>query len=417
MEGPQLSQQHSPKALSLHLYPSYFTLLDSENTYQYNGPLRAIIDSINRLEIPSAAVHLLPPNTYDRGRVLVDLYDHRRTAPSRSTSHQASTSHAAQSTNNTLNNSISSSAQSGSRGDIQPQRVVLKPTATSLLNDVSQFGYEQSLAENTVWTEEACVEFLAQTLPIVEEPLYLEPTIDVLCKINAQAYNANRIAQKQPRIREWEEEEDVSTKKLENDRMMLMMSKDREFFPQYKQMSFIDEWRRKKHMADSEVLIELSDRPLNHSAGNNRNQLLHNTNRRIIRTLKFEKHIGDKIIHTILNVYDMGSEQYEGVLRWGEIEGTSLGKMAETIRFNIGNKVAVEYYVGHFRGFYGANHQLISDVAAEATVPAGSIDQQQRIQQQLMMKHQQHMLANSSAKTLHIPNGMSPPTANHMTPK
>ena len=68
-------------------------------------------------------------------------------------------------------------------------------------------------------------------------------------------------------------------------------------------------------------------------------------------------------MYTTFNVYDIGQGEYEGVLRWGKSDGTSLG--GSTLAFPIGNKIAVEYYIGHFKGFYGMTHSLISDNAAE----------------------------------------------------
>ena len=44
------------------------------------------------------------------------------------------------------------------------------------------------------------------------------------------------------------------------------------------------------------------------------------------------------------------------------MEGTALG--GSTLRYPIGNKIAVEYYVGHFKGFYGITAKLVSDTVA-----------------------------------------------------
>ncbi len=52
---------------------------------------------------------------------------------------------------------------------------------------------------------------------------------------------------------------------------------------------------------------------------------------------------------------------YVGVLRWGTVEGTAVN--GDTLKFPLGNKQAVEYYIMHFKGFYGILHTLISDSA------------------------------------------------------
>lgn len=68
-------------------------------------------------------------------------------------------------------------------------------------------------------------------------------------------------------------------------------------------------------------------------------------------------------IYSILNVYELDGGQYEGVLRWGTQEGTAID--GDTIRFPLGNKPAVDYYIAHFKGFYGIIHKLISDSAMQ----------------------------------------------------
>ena len=67
----------------------------------------------------------------------------------------------------------------------------------------------------------------------------------------------------------------------------------------------------------------------------------------------------------MLNVYELPDNTYEGVLRWGTVEGTAID--GQTLRYPIGNKQAVEYYIAHFKGFYGIVHQLVSDSAETRT--------------------------------------------------
>ena len=62
---------------------------------------------------------------------------------------------------------------------------------------------------------------------------------------------------------------------------------------------------------------------------------------------------------TLLNIYEVSFNEYEAVLRWGTIDGTSLN--GSSLRYPIGNKVAVEYYVGHFKGFYGITSKMVAD--------------------------------------------------------
>jgi hypothetical protein len=66
-----------------------------------------------------------------------------------------------------------------------------------------------------------------------------------------------------------------------------------------------------------------------------------------------------------MNVYDLGDGQYEGVLRWGNAEGTAIG--GDTIKYPLGNRQSVEYYIAHFRGFYGILHKLVADTQGPGT--------------------------------------------------
>ena len=87
------------------------------------------------------------------------------------------------------------------------------------------------------------------------------------------------------------------------------------------------------------------------------------TNKKAIRTLKFEMQGKRVTIHTILNVYESDDGSYEAVLRYGDQEGLCSGKYGNTIRFNIGNATAVEFFCAHFKSHYGLTNKCISDTS------------------------------------------------------
>eukprot|EP00842_Homolaphlyctis_polyrhiza_P000247 jgi/Hompol1/1222/HPOL_004695-RA len=176
------------------MYPTHFT---------FNDP--SIIDSINRLEIPPEAVHLIPPSSFVQGTVAVDVYDHRmaRTA---------------------------TTSSGGSNTVIVPhQRIVLRPTPRSLYNDIVHYGYKVLSSEGCpeIWTEEACVELQARLLPLVEEPLCLDPSIDVLRQASVNNYNRVKTfyPRKRPSAEDSQEQEEMDSQKQENTRMLLMLDK------------------------------------------------------------------------------------------------------------------------------------------------------------------------------------------------
>lgn len=95
---------------------------------------------------------------------------------------------------------------------------------------------------------------------------------------------------------------------------------------------------------------------------------------------------------------------YEGILRWGAQEGIAIDIIpgsaidGDTLRYPIGNKQAVDYYVAHFRGifkllmlgFYGIRHKLVSDSASAVPLPVNTLYPAQVTQQYL----QQHFGGN-----------------------
>ena len=153
-----------------------------------------------------------------------------------------------------------------------------------------------------------------------------------------------------------------------NSKLTLLLD-DSTFIPKFSLLNFIQDWKKKKEMGDAQVLSALPDRkklkkncPVS-SVG-------YGTNR-CIRTLKFEqeivnsknnwiKYLGKK--YTILNIYEVFPNEFEAILRWGSFDGTSIN--GSTLRYPVGNKVAVEYYIGHFKGFYGITNRLVLDSTA-----------------------------------------------------
>jgi hypothetical protein len=189
-------------------------------------------------------------------------------------------------------------------------------------------------------------------------PLNLNDTLDqrLLQNYNQKKFRLNCKASKSIQ----------NTVKDDTIKLMLLMDKqkDLEFFPRFNNLVFIQQWRARKEIADQEQLIGLGDRnkiKLNPQGGHLRRVLAYNVNRRIVRTLRFERAAGGEKIYTILNVYECNDGLYEAVLRWGKIEGTAVG--GGTLKYPLGDKTAMLYYISHLRGFYGLMHEFKSDSA------------------------------------------------------
>jgi hypothetical protein len=66
----------------------------------------------------------------------------------------------------------------------------------------------------------------------------------------------------------------------------------------------------------------------------------------------------------ILNIYECNSKDFEAILRWGDVEGTS--NNGGTLHFPIGSgKSAVDLFLAHFKSLYALDHNFIIDSASE----------------------------------------------------
>ncbi|KAJ3093059.1 hypothetical protein HK102_010964 [Quaeritorhiza haematococci] len=190
-------------------------------------------------------------------------------------------------------------------------------------------------------TEDDLLEMEAKLLPILEGPLCLDSNPAVGKMANLAAYNENKYRVKRKRRRDWAEREEEEAKKKESNKLMMIMEQERDFHPRFNQLAFIEEWRKKKSMADAEPMIGLDN-----------------------------KKVRGKM-HTILNVYETEPDEFEAVLRWGNVEGTSTGN-GNTLRYPLGNAVAAEHYIAHFRNFYGLTNNLLADTATQKTLGSSS---------------------------------------------
>lgn len=298
--------------LVVHLHKQHFTLNNNENILQYDT--FGFIQGINTLEIPP----LIPFNdhNYEKGNLVVDIIDHRYNCT---------------------------------------KRLKLQATNSSVEEDVKRF------IEN--YGDANPVEIEAKLLP----QLYKIDLDADLTSTLQKHYNKRKFTMLQPKeVRVEPQPQDVTDLKL-----MLLMDRNRdlEFYPRFRQQQFVDEWKRKQEIAKSESLIGLGDKntiklfPQSNSIQPiQRRVLVYNMNRRIIRTLRFHSKVNSKDIFTILNVYEVGENSFEAVLRWGSSEGTAID--GGTLKYALGNKQAVEYYIAHFKGFYGVLHELKSDSEA-----------------------------------------------------
>ena len=247
------------------------------------------------------------------------------------------------------------------------QRLRLRYHNQSLTEDLAHFG--TSPETRLVWSQDTALCLEARVLPFVHEPICLDPNPKVFqkaCELNyhRQMYSLPMKRKKVDQVAEPAIKQDV------HDLFMLMDNGEaREFYSRFSQLNFVEEWRKQQKLANDEALVGLGDKnkiKLNKTPTGytHRKLLAYNINRRIVRTLRFENVISSRKFFHILNVYDAGNQEFEAVLRWGDVEGTA--NQGGTLKFPLGvGKSAVDLFIGHFKALYGMTHTFIVDSAAD----------------------------------------------------
>lgn len=328
-------------AMKVFLYKTHFTLSSPDSRpIPYQGPLSAFISSLNSLLISHNVMSTLPAKFFENGRFKVEVVDHRYGG----------------------NNTVSA-------------RINLNPSPEAIWEDLQSFGMDHFGNE---WDSVLALDLEQKVLPILFPSLDLDvdvdiPGNDIVPSLSSHAkntikhYNSAKYTYPVKRTLDTsiKDDRDDIDRQQQTKRMVLAEDEKQstEFYPRFSQLEFVEEWRKKKKQADEEALIGLGDKTrikitaIGIAAP--KRMLVYNQNRRIVKTLRFESVVNNYRIYSIFNAYDIGDGQYEGVLRYGTQEGTSIGGL--TLRYPIGNKHAVDYYTAHFRGFYGILHKVVAE--------------------------------------------------------
>ncbi|ORX50332.1 hypothetical protein BCR36DRAFT_412355 [Piromyces finnis] len=223
-----------------------------------------------------------------------------------------------------------------------------------LLNE--RFGHPQ-------WTQDASLEIESKILTSIEKDLCLEPKIEVSKIKNLINYNDCKHNIKKKKRKDKTNEDEEAEKKAQQQQLLLLFSNNKnkkESRSRFNRINFIEEWRKKKVMADSEPLICISssNKKPNTKVSPTSRTLLHNLNR-VVRTLRFENTTRGIKTYTVLNIYELSNGENEAVLRWGTIPNTSIN--GGLLKYPIGNNAAAEYYIANFIYFYSLTNKLVSD--------------------------------------------------------
>ncbi|KAJ3178824.1 Transcription factor spt20 [Geranomyces variabilis] len=341
-------------ALVLHLFPTHFTLDERDATYQYNGPLKEFLEAINRQELPANAVDLFKESDFHNGCVNVEVRDHRVKFQS---------------------NGRMTASGTASTGPTRPyiRNLVLRPTPATLWADL---GLLRTSAAEPL-NQDAALEVEAKILLATRPTLNLDPNPAIGRQANIQHFNETkyRIARKRPR--NWAAKEEDDEKKRQSDKMMLIMDERqvKEFHPKFATYTFVEDWKRKKAMADAEPLVTLEDKMKSKGSGKkpDANCNINVDSANLIRSLLYKQHFQSTNItmYTTVNVYQMSDGQCYCTLRWGNAPGTGTGQgrlTGSTLRFPLGNYAAAVYYIKSLK-----THLMLSNVSIMDQIrPMGS---------------------------------------------
>jgi hypothetical protein len=283
--------------MHVHVYKTHYTIDDKQTAIPFND----FLDCINKLTLPSAPILLpqqpttnggsalssptappvhpklndiFPENSFENGNLVVEVTDHRYTPPT--------------SAKVKLKPCL---------GWLENEGVALE----KVLPSYYQLDLEVPKLDSLVKSES----------PSDHSPLYTDSIPDIARKFNARANNYYN-SQKFKRVHRVSKKSHPAVMDTILDPMMTVT---REFVPRFSQYKFVQDWKQKQHLACNELLIGLGDKnkiKINPMGNASRKMLIHNLNRRIIRTLRFESN-NTKKVYTILNVYEIPETMtYEG---------------------------------------------------------------------------------------------------------
>ncbi|KAI9346496.1 hypothetical protein BDR26DRAFT_855675 [Obelidium mucronatum] len=137
------------------------------------------------------------------------------------------------------------------------------------------------------------------------------------------------------------------------------------FQPRFSKLSFIEDYRKRKRNFDADIMYGLDTRKK--MAKSEKKTATSMTEpeyaalngMKVVRTVRFEQNLQKGTVYTILNIVETGTpDEYEAILRVGNEAGNAVGLYSGTLRYPVGNMLAVDNYLGYFKSFYGLTNKM-----------------------------------------------------------
>ncbi|KAG1089678.1 hypothetical protein G6F42_019914 [Rhizopus arrhizus] len=263
--------QKDPPSLCLHLYPTYFKFEHEDGFFSYKSQFKDFLACIKDKRLPGDLMDVFDQAQcrYYDGCLIVEIQDHRG---------------------------------QGTETAATTKRIVMKPTAESIWTDIALLSEEWGFP----WTESIALQVEAQILIATEEPLCLDPTIQVTRVSNALEFTTGQRRPKRKAKYNSVEREQKLAKKAENNKLMTLMDSRAKrtfpFEPSFGKISFVQDWKSKKSKQGSEALSAI-DIKKGKGRKNVSEAPVLSDGRKCVRTIRFERSEADKKVYTIVNIY------------------------------------------------------------------------------------------------------------------
>ncbi|KAI9361224.1 hypothetical protein DFJ73DRAFT_814462 [Zopfochytrium polystomum] len=353
---PQASALVHPRPIQIDVHTNAikFTREALGSSFQFNGSITpTLLEALSQQRLTPDNLALFDPSDFHKGVVLLQVRDHRVTLQPESSGNEVASGSPAPKVE-----PFGLPPQSGTAAVSQRQQPgsvvatafpIQSTPASTWAGIVSFVDPAQPVTEDLLLDVEAKI--LAET-----EPLCLDPSPSVAALSNLIAYNESKYHCRRKRSRDQREREEEAAEQKQNVKMMLIVDEKRDFNPTFSRLQFIEDYRQRKAKADSEVMVgqDFFKKKPKKNAPPAVPPPSHLNTQPIYKTVRFEQEMKRGKLYTILNVVETGRpDEYEAILRWGDVEGTAVGPLGGTMRFPVGNAAAAENYISIFKNFYG----------------------------------------------------------------
>ncbi|KAJ3408745.1 hypothetical protein CcCBS67573_g01965 [Chytriomyces confervae] len=403
--------------MKIEVFPTHLRFADGDReNHQHNAPLGSIVEPLRNQLLTASNSALFTPADYSEGNANVTLLDYRYLVSSSSSSSAITPTTTQTTTSLHLVPSI--------------VEFEMKPTDASVCHGILEIVHREEDPQIRQQLLKSLADIEARILVATHPDLCLDPSPSVEREATIAAYNSSKYkaaiqtspgisarvassdgptSRTKAELRSRHNSGDIPKGLMNGDgdlaRLMLVNDPHRGgagadargkgesaagamvssssaptagngFRPRFARLEFIEEYRKRKRVFDSEIMLGLDTRRQKQKTDK---KIMQSTEpeymalngMKVIRTVRFEQVLKHGTIFTILNIVETGTpDEYEAILRVGNEQGNANGPYGTTLRYPVGNITAVDNYLGYFKSFYTLNNKM-TGVLVTVTNPVG----------------------------------------------